>query len=161
MLVLLDLVILCGLLSLIAYLGTGSDAKNLKSFSSYPKAIQERIRKNPKHDGKFREQNPVVSFIVNFVIFGIVIFLLGILVRTDNFWLNFLYLNVIGQLANVFDLVVLDMLWWRNSKRTRISGTEDMHKEYQDLTPHVQSFVRAIVMFALIAAVDGILLTLF
>ena len=75
--------------------------------------------------------------------------------------MNFLYLLIIGEIGNLFDLVVLDMLWWRNSKRTRISGTEDMHKEYQDLTPHVNAFLRALVMFLVIAALDGFLLTLF
>ena len=160
MLVLLAIIILCGLLSLIAYLGTGSDERNLKSFGSYPKKIQDRIRKNHALDGKYREPNVALSLVVNFVFFGVVIFLLGLMVKTDSFWINFLYLFFIGQLGNVFDLCILDMLWWRNSKRVRISGTEDMHKEYQDPTPHLHAFYRALAMFTVIAAVDGALLLL-
>ena len=161
MLVLLAILILCGLLSLIAYFGTGSDEKNLRSFGSYPKKVQERIRKNHALDGKYREPNLVVSLLSNFIVFSIVLFLLGLMVKTDSYFINFLYLFFIGQIGNVFDLCVLDMLWWRNSKRVRVSGTEDMHKEYQDLTPHLHAFYRALVMFTVIAAVDGALLLLF
>ena len=47
MLVFMAILLLCGLLSLAAYLGTGSDERNLRSFGSYPEKVKERIRKNP------------------------------------------------------------------------------------------------------------------
>ena len=160
MLVLLAVLLLCGLLSLVAYLGTGTDEKNLKSFGSYPVKVQERIRKNHALDGKYREPNMALSLLGNFIVFTIVLFLLGLMVRTESYFINFLYLFFIGQIGNVFDLCVIDMLWWRNSRRVRVSGTEDMHKEYQDITPHLHSFYRGIAMFTVVAAVDAGLLAL-
>ena len=160
MLVFLAILLLCGLLSLAAYLGTGSDERNLRSFGSYPEKVKERIRKNPAFSGMYRERNVFVSISGNFVVFSVVLFLLGLMVRTDSYIINFLYLLLIGQTGNIFDLCIIDMLWWRSSMRVRISGTEDMNDEYRDLTPHIHAFLRALVMFTVIAAVDAALLLL-
>ncbi|HOR13504.1 MAG TPA: hypothetical protein PKX46_06215 [Clostridia bacterium] len=38
---------------------------------------------------------------------------------------------------NLYDLFVLDLLWFCHSKRVRIPGTEDMNKEYKNPWHHV------------------------
>ena len=97
----------------------------------------------------------------NAVLFLAVLFLLGIFVRTDSFAVNLLRLTIMGQGLNLFDYLVIDLLWWRNTKRIRFTGTEDRPELYHDPQKHTVSFVKGIVMFFLVALADGILLTLF
>ncbi len=54
--------------------GTGTDNKNLKSYSSYPDEVQNRIKSIAEYQGKFKESNKVVTFISNFLLFLFVLF---------------------------------------------------------------------------------------
>lgn len=63
--IIIEIIILCFLFFLICYLNTGSDEKNIKSYYSYPDAIQAIVRENPKLSLKIKLINPLVSFLFN------------------------------------------------------------------------------------------------
>ncbi|KXB80550.1 hypothetical protein HMPREF1862_01233 [Varibaculum cambriense] len=67
---------------------------------------------------------------------------------------------ILGQSLNVFDLLIIDLLWWRNTKRIRLSKIPQKEL-YQDPKKHVEAFIRALVLYFFVALVDGYLLTLF
>lgn len=119
-----ELVILCILFWGICYLNTGSDDKNIKSYASYPDEVQEMVKKNPALQSKIKTASPFVSLVSNIVVFGIVLFIFGLFVKEDGFRVNFINLLILGQSLNAFDFLVIDMLWWRNSKRVRFTGTK-------------------------------------
>lgn len=160
-------VILCFVFWGCCYINTGGDEKNIKAYATYPDEVQAYVR----NDSELKEQiekanllvspNPVKTFLANTVLFLAVLFLLGIFVRTDSFAVNLLRLNIIGQGLNLFDYLVIDLLWWRNTKRIRFQGTENQPELYRNPKKHTVSFVKGIVMFFLVALADGILLTLF
>ena len=142
------------------FLGTGTDEKNLKSFSSYPEQVQNAVRKIPEYQGKFREISKGMAFVSNLILFLIVLFVLGLFVREDDFLHNFICLTILGQGLNLFDLLVIDLLWWRNSQRTRFSKIPEK-EPYHNPRKHIEAFGRAFLMYLLIAMIDGWLLTLF
>ena len=75
-------------------------------------------------------------------------------------WHNFLALSVLGQGLNLFDLVFIDLLWWRNTGRIRF--TKIPEKElYKNPRKHIEAFDRAFIMYLLVALIDGYVLTLF
>ena len=57
---------LCIAFFLICFWGTGTDNKNLKSYSSYPDEVQNRIKSIAEYQGKFKESNKVVTFYIQF-----------------------------------------------------------------------------------------------
>ena len=120
-----ELVILYDLFWGICYLNTGSDDKNIKSYASYPDEVQEMVNKNPVLQSKIKTASSFVSFVSNIVVFGIVLFIFGLFVKEDGFRANFTNLMILGQSLNAFDFLVIDMLWWRNSKRVRFTGTKN------------------------------------
>ena len=158
--VLASLLILCLIFFAICYLGTGTDEKNLKNYMSYPDEVQEKILKIGDYQGKFKETSKVSAFIANFLIFSILFFLLGLKIRQVSFVQNFIALLILGQGLNIFDLVVIDLLWWRRSKRIRFSKIPDQ-SFYQNPKKHIEAFERAFIMYFLIALIDGYILTLF
>lgn len=160
MITIFETIILCIVFFLLCYLGTGTDKKNLRSYSSYPDKVQDRIKNITEYQGRFKENNKAATFLSNFLLFLVVLFVFGLIIREKSLWHNFLALSVIGQGLNFFDFFVIDLLWWRNTKRIRF--TKIPEKElYQNPRKHIEAFGRAFVMYAIVALVDGFLLTLF
>ena len=155
----LELTILCAVFFAICYLNTGSDDKNIKSYASYPDEVQEMIKKNPALQAKIKTTPPVVSFASNILIFGIVLFIFGFFIKADGFMANFINLSILGQCHNAFDFLVIDMLWWRNSKRVRFTGTKDRKDLYSNPKKHFVSFLKGIAVFLIVSLIDGTLLT--
>lgn len=157
---LVEVIVLCSLLFALCFLGTGTDEKNLKSFSSYPDEVQLCLKEMEEYRGKWKESNFFVAFIANFVVFALLFLIFGRFIRRDNFLENVVSLLILGEVLNVFDLVVIDLFWWRNTKRIRFSKIPEKAL-YQNPKKHVDAFVRGLVMYALVALLDGYLLTLF
>ncbi len=59
----------------------------------------------------------------------------------------------------MFDLVVIDLLWWRNTKRIRFSFLPEK-SHYQDPSKHIGSFLRGIPLFAIVAVPAAGIVTL-
>lgn len=157
---LIETVILCGAFFGVCYLGTGTDQKNLKNYSAYPGKVQNRIQEIAEYRGKFKETGKAGIWVANFLVFTFLFLLLGIPIRQENFAHNFRCLLILGQTLNVFDLFIVDLLWWRNTKRIRLSKIPQKEL-YQDPKKHVEAFLRALVLYFFVALVDGYLLTLF
>ncbi len=157
---LIEIVILCAVFFGVCYLGTGTDQKNLKNYSSYPVKVQNCIQEIAEYDGRFEETAKARIWAANFLVFTALFLLLGIPIRQENFSHNFICLLVLGQTLNVFDLLIIDLLWWRNSERIRISKIPQKEL-YQDPKKHIEAFIRALFLYFFVALVDGYLLTLF
>ena len=156
-----ELVILCALFWGICCLNTGSDDKNIKSYASYPDEVQEIIKKNPVLQAKIKTVSHVMSFVSNILVFGIVLFIFGLFVKASGFRTNFVNLLILGQCLNAFDFLVIDMLWWRNSKRVRFTNTKDRGELYSNPKKHFVSFLKGMVVFLIVAIIDGAILTAF
>ncbi len=156
----IETAVLCAILFILCIFRTGTDAKNLQNYSSYPDTVQSRIRTIPEYEHQFKEQNPFLTFTANFLLFLVILFVFGIFIRQNNFAQNFLSLLILGQTLNVFDLIVIDLLWWRHTPRIRFSKLPQPAL-YQDPRKHISAFTRAFIMFCAIALIDGYLLTLF
>lgn len=156
----IECVILCSLFFLMCFLGTGN-GKNIASLSSYPKQLQEMIRNDERYKDSVRKPaNVWFSLLSNLILFIAVDFIFGLFLRSKDYVMNFVYLLILGQTLNLFDLLVIDMLWWRNSKRIRFEGYEDKNL-YKDIKLHIYSMLRAIPVFTLAAAIAGAFLILF
>lgn len=72
----------------------------------------------------------------------------------------FWYFLAFGEGLGLFDLLVIDLLWWRSTKRIRFSFLPEK-KYYQDPKKHIESFLRGIPLFAATAALAALIVTAF
>lgn len=156
----IEIIILCAVFFALCFLGTGTDEKNLKSYASYPDEVQKRIREADEYQGKLHEANKLVTWFANLVVFLVLFMIFGAFLREKDFTQNFINLLILGQALNIFDLFVIDLLWWRNTKRIRLTKVPEKSL-YQNPKKHIEAFLRAIPMYIVVAAVDGYFLTLF
>ena len=145
----------------ICFLCTGTDKKNLTGLRSYPDAVQSIVRERLTDAPK--EKSIPSILLGNLVLFTVVFSVLGLALKNvlafDSYISAFWYFFILGEGLGLFDLLVIDLLWWRNTKRIRFSFLPD--KEiYQDPSKHIDSFVRGIPLFAAIAALSAWLITL-
>lgn len=145
----------------ICVLCTGTDQKNLASLRAYPDAVQTRVKQEAALQDKLpKEKSQSAVFLSNFVLFTVVLTLLGWAFKgtLTDFGAAFGYLLAVGEGLNLFDLLVIDLLWWRNSPRVRFSFLPEKGL-YHAPEKHVQAFVRGIPMFALAALAAAGLVT--
>lgn len=156
----IEIIILCAVFFALCFFGTGTDEKNLKSYASYPDEVQKRIREADEYQGKFHEANKLVTWFANLVVFLVLFMIFGAFIREKDFSQNFIKLLILGEGLNIFDLLVIDLLWWRNTSRIRLTKVPEKAL-YQNPKKHIEAFVRALPMYIVVAAVDGYLLTVF
>ena len=160
MILAIECVVFCLIMWLICFLGTGNDEKNFKSINAYPDEVVEIVKNHDNYKDRYKSDNQIVKFISNLIVFLVILLVFGIFIRTGNVVTNFLSILLIGEMANLFDLLVIDMLWWRNIKRIRFSFIPEKEK-YKSMKKHLISFVKGAVMFLIVALIDGAILILF
>ena len=67
----------------------------------------------------------------------------------------FIHVFIIFFVVNIYDLIVLDWGVFCHSKKLRISGTEDMEKEYKDYMFHARGTCIGIVLGLVVALLLG------
>lgn len=158
MILAIECIAACLIMWLICFLSTGTDEKNLIGLRSYPTEVQNAIRSSEKYRQKVKPTNMVKVFVSNTVMFAVILFVFGLFTKADDFKTNFINVLTVGEVLNLFDLIVIDLLWWRNTKRIRFSDIPEK-EAYQNPKQHIDSFVRGVVMYLIVAAVDGVVLT--
>ena len=140
---------------LVCYLATGTDRKNLTGLRSYPDAVQRAVRAHPELGNIAPREKPTASILLgNLLLFTVVFSVLGLALKgvlgLNDFEAAFRFFLALGEGLGLFDLVVIDLLWWRNTKRIRFSFLPEK-AAYQDPSKHVGSFLRGIPLFAVVA----------
>ena len=139
----------------VCWLATGSDKKNLAGLRSYPDAVQRQVR--ARMDAPAEKSMPAI-LASNLVLFTVVFSALGLVFRRalalSGYLDAFCYFLAFGEGLGLFDLVVIDLLWWRRTKRIRFSFLPEK-QAYQDPRKHLGSFWRGIPLFAATAALTA------
>ena len=147
----------------ICFLGTGADRKNLAGLRSYPDAVQKAVREHPVL-GKAapQEKSTAAILLSNLLLFTVVFSVLGLALKSvlglNNYLSAFWYFLAFGEGLGLFDLLVIDLLWWRSTKRIRFSFLPEK-KYYQDPKKHIESFLHGMPLFAAIAALTALIVT--
>ncbi len=145
----------------ICFLCTGTDKKNLAGLRSYPDAVQSIVRERLADAPK--EKSIPSILLSNLILFTVVFSALGLTLKSvpafEGYLSAFWYFLILGEGLGLFDLLVIDLLWWRNTKRIRFSFLPDK-AIYQNPSKHIDSFVRGIPLFAAIAALSAWVVTI-
>lgn len=141
------------------YMATGTDKKNIGGFRSYPDEVQNRVYLDEVL-GKLapKKQSVPITVISNILLFTVIFTVIGLAGRKalglQDFKAAAWYFFLLGEGLNLFDLVVIDLWWWRKAKRIRFSCVPEK-EAYQNPKKHVDSFLRGIPMFAVVAVLVG------
>ena len=128
---------------------------------SYPINVQKIVRE--KMDNAPKTKSIPNILISNILLFTIVFSIMGLLFKNiynfNNYLSAFIYFLLLGEGLGLFDLLIIDLLWWRNTKRIRFSFLTDK-QYYQDPKMHIDSFIRGIPLFIVVAILSALITTI-
>ena len=139
MTILLESAALCSVFTLMVYLMSRDP---IKTIYNYPPNIQARVRSLEEYRDKIptRKEKKAVKLIAC-VLFVVI---LSLVLRYVNGYTTFLKAFGFGFLlwtiVNLWDMLVLDILWFCHDPHFVIKGTEDMVKDYHDYGFHIRGF---------------------
>lgn len=147
----------------ICFLGTGTDRKKLIGLRSYPETVQNRVRSDPQLGKDVpKARSTAAIWLSDLLLFTVLFSVLGLALKNvlnlDGYLSAFWYFLAFGEGLGLFDLLVIDLLWWRSTKRIRFSFLPEK-KYYQDPKKHMESFLHGIPLFAAIAALTALIIT--
>ena len=94
------------------------------------------------------------------VVFSVLGLVLKNVLNLNDYLSAFWYFLAFGEGLGLFDLLVIDLTWWRSTKRIRFSFLPEK-KYYQDPKKHIESFLRGIPLFAATATLTALIVTVF
>ena len=139
MILVIESVILCRLFTVMVYLMSRDPIKTLYN---YPPAIQERVKSLEQYKDQIPTQkNKIAAKSVAALLFVVILSLImkyvnGCTAFKDAFLTSFLLWTIV----NLYDAVVMDIIWFCHDPHFVFEGTEDMVSDYHDYWFHIKGF---------------------
>ena len=114
----------------------------IKTLYNYPPKIQERVKTLDEYKDKVpTKENKIVAKCFASLLF---IIILSLILRCINGYTTFItgfgYGFLLWTIVNLYDVIVLDIIWFCHDKRFVFKGTEDMKSEYHNYWFHIKGF---------------------
>ena len=156
MTIVIESVVLCLIFTLMVYL---MSREPIKTLYNYPPKIQERVKSLEEYKDQIPTQkNKAVAKCIASVLFVIV---LSLILRYVNGYTTFLeafgYGFLLWTVVNLWDAVVLDIIWFCHDPHFVFKGREDMVKEYHDYWFHIKGFFIGEALALVVCALAGLI----
>ena len=139
MIILIESVILCAIFTLMVFI---MSTKSINTLYNYPPRIQERVKSLDEYkDSIPTQKNKIAAKLIACILFVAV---LSLILRFINGYTTFLtafgYGFLLWTVINLWDVIVLDIIWFCHDPYFVFKGTEDMVKDYHDYWFHIKGF---------------------
>lgn len=157
MIIIIESIILCIIFTLMVYI---MSREPIKTLYNYPPKIQERV----KSLDEYKDKIPTPENKVGAKIFASVLFLIIICVilRYINGYTTFIesfsYGFLLWTVVNLYDVIVLDIIWFCHDKQFVFKGTEDMMQEYHNYWFHINGFFIGEFLALVICGIAGLII---
>ncbi len=157
MIILIESIVLCFIFTIMVYTMSRNPIKTLYN---YPPKIQERVKSLEEYKDKIpTEKNKIVAKIFASIIFLSIIcvvlrYINGYTTFIDSFKFGFLLWTIV----NLYDAIVLDIIWFCHDKHFVFKGTEDMVKEYHNYWFHIKGFFIGEILALVICSIAGVII---
>ena len=157
MILVIESVILCVLFTVMVYIMSRNPIKTLYN---YPPKIQERVKSLEEYKDKIPTQkNKITAKLFASVL---IILILSVVLRYINGYSSFAegfgYGFLLWTIVNLYDVIVLDILWFCHDPYFVSKGTEDMIKDYHDYLFHIKGFFIGELLALMVCAVIGVII---
>ena len=132
----------------------------IKTLYNYPPKVQERVKSLKEYkDLITTKENKLFTKVMASIIFLIIIcvvlrYINGYTSFKDSFGYGFLLWTIV----NLYDVLVLDIIWFCNDKYFVLKGTEDMVEEYHNYWFHIKGFIIGEILGLIICFISGIII---
>ena len=156
MIIVIESIILCALFTLMVFI---MSRKPINTLYNYPPKIQERVKSLNEYKDKVpKTKNKVAAKLIASILFLVIIALiLRFINGYTTFFESFKYGFLLWTIVNLYDAIVLDIIWFCHDPHFVFKGTEDMKKEYHNYWFHIKGFFIGEVLALVICSLAGLL----
>ena len=156
MIIVIESIILCALFTLMVFI---MSRKPINTLYNYPPKIQERVKNLDEYKDKVpKTKNKVTAKLIASILFLIII---ALILRFINGYTSFLdsfkYGFLLWTIVNLYDAIVLDIIWFCHDPHFVFKGTEDMKEEYHNYWFHIKGFFIGEILALVICSLAGLL----
>ena len=157
MIIIIESIVLCLLFTIMVYI---ISREPIKTLYNYPPKIQDRVKSLAEYKNKIpTNNNKIITKLAASIIFLIIIcVVLKYINGYNNFIDSFKYGFILWTIVNLYDLIVLDIIWFCHDKYFIIKGTEDMTKEYHNYLFHIKGFLIGEILALIICSLAGLII---
>lgn len=157
MILIIESVVLCVLFTIAVYV---MSREPIKTLYNYPPKIREKVKTLDKYKGKVpTKKNKITTKVVASVIFLVV---LCVVLRYINgyttFWESFKYGFLLWTIVNLYDVIILDIVWFCHDSYFVFEDTEDMMDEYHNYWFHIYGFIVGELLALVVCALSGLII---
>ena len=157
MILIIESIALCILFTIMVYIMSRNPIKTLYN---YPPKIQERVKTLDEYKDKIPTQKnkvfakSVASILIIAIISLILRYVNGYRTFIEGFGCGFLLWTIV----NIYDAVVMDIIWFCHDPYFVFKGTEDMVDEYHNYWFHIKGSLIGEVLALVICAIVGLVI---
>ena len=157
MIIVIESIVLCAMFTIMVY---AISREPIKTLYNYPPKIQERVKSLDAYKDKIlTQENKVIAKVFASILFLIII---CVVLRYINGYKTFIksfgYGFLLWTIVNLYDAIVLDIIWFCHDKHFVFKGTEDMVKEYHNYWFHIKGFFIGELLALIICGLAGVVI---
>lgn len=157
MILVIESIALCVLFTIMVYI---MSREPIKTLYNYPPNIQERVKTLEEYKDKIPTQKNKVFAKSLASIF--IILIISLILRYVNGYTTFIegfgYGFLLWTIVNIYDAVVMDIIWFCHDPYFVFKGTEDMVDEYHNYWFHIKGSLIGEVLALVICAIVGLVI---
>ena len=157
MILIIESIALCTLFTIMVYIMSRNPIKTLYN---YPPKIQERVKTLDEYKDKIPTQKNKVfaKSVASILIIAIISLILRYVNGYRTFIEGFGYGFLLWTIVNIYDAVVMDIIWFCHDPYFVFKGTEDMVDEYHNYWFHIKGSLIGEVLALVICAIVGLVI---
>lgn len=157
MILIIESIALCILFTIMVYIMSRNPIKTLYN---YPPKIQERVKTLDEYKDKIPTQKNKVfaKSVASILIIAIISLILRYVNGYRTFIEGFGYGFLLWTIVNIYDAVVMDIIWFCYDPYFVFKGTEDMVDEYHNYWFHIKGSLIGEVLALVICAIVGLVI---
>ena len=157
MIIVIESIILCAVFTAMVFV---ISREPIKTLYNYPPEIQNRVKKLDEYKDKIpTQENKIIVKVFASILFLVII---CVVLRYINGYTTFIksfgYGFLLWTIVNLYDAIVLDIIWFCHDKHFIFKGTEDMIEEYHNYWFHIKGFFIGELLALVICGLSGIII---
>lgn len=157
MTIIIESIILCLIFTIMVYF---MSREPIKTLYNYPPKIQERVKTLKEYKDQIpTQENKITAKICASILFIIILcVVLKYINDCESFLESFYNGFLLWTIVNLWDVIVLDIIWFCHDKHFVFKGTEDMVREYHNYMFHIKGFFIGELLALIICTISGIII---
>lgn len=157
MILIIESIVLCIIFTILVYIMSRNPIKTLYN---YPPKIQERVKTLEEYKDKIpRKKNKLLAkFLASIVIIIIISLILRYINGYTTFIEGFGYGFLLWTIVNIYDVIVMDIIWFCHDPYFVFKETEDLKEEYHNYWFHIKESLIGELIALVICVIVGLII---